>query len=378
MDQRKSTIRELEDKKRADTETRNRLLEGLGKVLFQRIGDREPFPENPGAVPEGMAAGEITAEYRKLQKEISDSQELIKSLEAQTLRLRELEQQISAGEEEKSRLEKELAEIHVRLGKAMLEKPGLDDIAGPLREQEEVLNARIGEQEKKIRDLEDREGGILAWLGKNAQIAVSRTLLSKNKSALERLHYEAGEKFLSAGAGDTLEGDAAADAGKAGEIKGRLSSMAGDLSGLKGERRKIAEHFGVEGSPARRIQGLEKRIAFVQEEFPAVFLRLGSLAAESGSREALASVLKEEDHQIFEKAELLKSQIDKGELAIQKIKAAISIDNEKAEIERTKRAILNQQQKIAAASNAISDMERQIAESEKRIDDLQAFLRENE
>jgi len=371
MDERKTIIREQEDRKRADIETRNRLLEGLGESLLIRIGENEPFTENAGDAP-----GSILSEYRRLQKEIADSADIIKTLEADIQRLKELEEAIAAGEQEKYRFEKDLAGIHVRLGKGMLAMPDLEDVQGTLKQQEESLLARIDEQEKRLEELEEREGGILAWLGKSAQTAVSRALLSKNRSTLERVYLAAGEKFLSAAPAEVFEGEAAKDADKARELKERLSSVVTDLSGLKSERRKLGDLFGAEGSPTRRIQGLEKRIAFVKEEFPAVYLRFGSLATESEGRTMLSSILMEEDNDILERAERLKTGIEERELAIAKIRAAISIDNEKAEIEKVKKAIQNQQQKIAAASGAISDLEKQIAESQERIAELNAFLQE--
>jgi len=383
MDERKTIIRELEDKKRADINARNRLLEELGEILIDRIGEENPFQELGGDNP-----GAILAEYRKLRKEISDSRDMIGALEADIQRLKELEQVFASKENEKLRLERELAGIQNRIGKAILAAslaaPGLEDLLGPLKRQEENLRARIEEQEERLRELEkEREGGILNWLGKNAQTAVSRTILVKNQSTLERVYLAAGEKFLSIDSADSVdsapvpEGEAAGDVENARELKDRLSSLITDLSGLKGERRQIGDRFGAGGAPTRRIQGLEKRVAFVNEEFPAVYLRFGALAADSGGREALSAILVEEDNRILEKAEFLKAGIEERELAIQKIRAAISIDNEKAEIERKNKAIQNQQQRIAAASNAISGLEKQITESEKRIAELEEFLRDN-
>ena len=164
---------------------------------------------------------------------------------------------------------------------------------------------------------------------------------------------------------------------KASELKTCLSSVAAELSGLKGERRNMGDFFGTEGSPSRHIQGLEKHIAHVKGEFPAVYLRFGSLAAEPAGKEALASVMKEEDSVAVAKADAIKDQIAKRELEIEKIRTAISIDNEKAEIEKMKKAIANQQQKIASANDAISDLEKQIAETGRRIEELKAFI-ENE
>ena len=145
MDERRNNIRDLEAKKSSDTKTRDQLLEGLGEILFRRIGDGEPFTNDAGDEP-----GVLLAEYRKLHKEIDDSSKLILSLEKEVLRLKELEETISAREEEKTRLEGELEEVHAGLGKALLEDPDFIDPTGVVKRQEEALLDRISSEESSI------------------------------------------------------------------------------------------------------------------------------------------------------------------------------------------------------------------------------------
>ena len=380
MDDRKKIIRELEDKKYSDTEARNELLAGLGETLLQRMGENEDFPEGSESTPGsevGILAREA-AEYRRIQKEIAESADLIRELEADILKLKDLEGRIFTAEEEHARLEKELRDLYMRLGKGLLADSGFVDFTGPFRQQEEFLLARIEEQEKRLEELKVREGGVLSWLGKNAQMAVSKTFLQKNRAALQKVYRSAGEQFLSTGPGRAMDGEAAGDAGEAVELKGRISALAVDLAGLKRERRNLADLFGAEDSPSRRIQGLEKHIIHTRGELPAVYLRFGTMAAEGDNREALSSVIYKDDSVVFEKAELFKTQIAEEELEIEKIKATISIDNEKAEIEKMKKAVAHQQQKIAAANEAILDVEKQIAESQRQIEELNSFLSKHE
>ena len=370
MDERRNRIRDLEAKKSSDTKTRNQLLEGLGEALFRRIGNGEPFSSYSEDTP-----GYVLVEYRKLQKEIDESHELIKTLEKEILRLKELEETISAREEEKSGFEEELEEVHAGLGKVLLEDPDFDDATGTVKRQEEILLDRINEHELKLEELEKREGGILAWLGKSAQMTVSKTVLGKNRSTLKQLYRTTGEKFLFSKPAESLEGESALSAGKVMELKGLISSLAEDLTSLKAERRRIGEIFGAEGAPSRRIHGLEKHIAHVKGKFPDVHLRMGSLAAKSG--ELLSSFLKDEDTPVLEKAEFFKSQIAQSELEIEKINTSINIDNEKAAIEKMEKAIKGQQHKISVAEEVIADFEKQIAETEKRITELEEFLNNN-
>ena len=372
MDERKNKIKELEEKKWADTDARNRILEGLGETILQKIGESEPFPERTGNTPGG-----ILTEYRRLKKEIFESTEIIKSLNVDIQRLKELEEQITAREEEFSRFDQELEAVHIRLGKAMLETLDNENTAGPLRQQEEKLLSKIDEQEGRLEELKDREGGILSWLGKNAQMAVSKTILQKNRSALQKFYHNTGEKFSSSGQEEFPEGDAAAAAARAAEVRELMTDLAAELTSLRAERRKIGDVFGAEGSPSRRIQGLEKHIAHVKGEFPGVYLNLGSLAAASGNGEALSPYLSGEDDPVLERAKLLKFRIAEEDLEIDKVKASISIDDERAEIEKMKKTIQGQRQKITDAEGEIEALNKKVSDSEKRIEDLNIFINGN-
>jgi len=370
MDERKSVIKELEEKKKTLAEERNRILQGLGEALLRRIGDEEPFSDSQVGSP-----GAVLLEYRRMQKEIGDSNAAIRSLELDILRLKELEERISAIESEQSLLKGELAAVHTSLGMAVLKAPDLNNTTVLLKSQEKDLLAKIEEHEKALEELEEQEGGIFSWLGKNARTAVEKALLSKNRSDLEKLYLRAGGEFLSTAMEEELSGeDFVKDAEKAMGLKGRMSSLTDELLSLKEERRKIGGGLGTESYPAHRIKGFEKRIAQITKEFPAVYLRLGMLAAASGGKETFASFMNEDGPAVLEKAEAISLQIAEEELSIRKINAAIRIDEEKAEIERFKRAIVSQQQKITAAEDAISGLEEQISETEQHIVELEIFI----
>jgi len=383
MDERKNIIKVLEEKKTSDTDEKNRLLEGLGETLLNRIGDSEPFKDDPGSV-----LGAVLEEYRLLQKEIAESSEMIKALEADTRKQKELEAIIAEKEKEHSRTESELDEITVILGKQLLPDPEFDDISGSSKQQEENLILKIEDLEKKLEELEEQKGGFLGWLGKNAQMAMSKNLLQRNRSTLQRLYRSVGKKFLSMEQEKIPDTEAAETLQKAREIKDQLSSIEADLAEQIAERKKITETFGAEGTPARRITGFEKRIAHVKGQFSKVYVRFGTLAAtfepRAGKKQSapwikkLAPFFNEKDHEVLEKIELLDTQIAERELGIKKINASLSIDKKNAEIEKLNKAIENQQEKITFAEEAISGYKKKIAASETEIEELETFLKENE
>ena len=385
MDERVRLIQSLEEKKRIDTETRNRLLEGLGENLFKRIGDDDPVSAENGS--EGNISEEpkvngvtVLAEYRRLNREISESTDIIKSLEAEIQRLKDLEGEIAVREEDYSRLDKLLEEVHLNLGMALLKDLDSEENEWLPRQKEEKLLAKIEEQESMQETLKKQnaeEGGVFNWLGTNARLVFSGALLQKNRSALHRFYQRTGEEFLNNRKDEAMPDETAEIAGKALEIRKNLSSLSAELADLRNERKKIGDIFGAEGSPSRRIQGLEKHIAHVKGEIPGVCRSFGSLAAESEGDDFVHSLLAEEDEPVLEKEKLLKFRISEEELDIQKIKAAISIDNEHTEIERMKKAIHAQKKKITAAEEAITGLEKQISKSELHIEELKNFVNSN-
>ncbi|MDR0512560.1 MAG: hypothetical protein LBG93_05605 [Treponema sp.] len=366
MDERKVKIRELEGKNNSNLEANKRLLQGLGESLIQRQGEDDTLPGDSGG---------ILAEYRGLQKEIADSNAAIENLQAESLTLKNLDSEIHAKESESSGLAKEFGDACVMLGKSLLASRLADE---PYHQQEGSILAKISEQEQKVSELEEREGGVLSWIGKSAQIAVAKALLLKHRSALQKVYKGAGEQFFSERPNEVLSGEPA-DAAIAGEeIKERISVLEDEITSLKKERRVITDSFGVEGAPAKRIQTHQKNITDTEKKFSALFLQLGSFAAKSEGAGELSSFLTAEDNAVLERASYMLSAIAENEVKIQKLKAEINIDVSVAEIEKTKKAISNQRQKIDSANAEIADLEKHIRDEEEVIAELKAFIKGNE
>ena len=369
MDERKSVIRDLEYKNRIDTDAINRHYENLGESLFQRIGDGEPFAESEGETP-----GTLLKEFRNLHIDIEESREIIKSLEADINRLKELDAEITEKEAEQSSLESDFDKTSLKLGEELMDHADWED---PLKPQEVLILAKINEQEEKQAELEGREGGIFAWIGKNAQMAVSKGIILKNKHSLQRLYRSAGEKFISGRHDYVLTGEAGESAEKARELKEEISAIAVNLAMLKGERRNMSDIFSAEGNPNRRISAQEKHIIHIQGLFPGVERRLGALAAAQDAEDELSSLLSDEDRQVIENIGLVKNEIAERELKIAKLNAAIKIDDENSEIEKLKKSILGQRQKITAAEEAIGKLETEISDAKSRIEELDLFIKQN-
>ncbi|GHU87297.1 hypothetical protein FACS189476_02520 [Spirochaetia bacterium] len=369
MDERKKIIADLEAKKQETQRSITLILEDFGEALFGRIQGREELSDN----------GE---EYLALQKEIADSREFIKLIEADTLRLKELEDEVRAKEQENAALVRDMGEACVRLGSLSLKKSEFDALTDSHKRQINALISKIGEQEEKLAALEEKNGAnVFAAIGRNAQGVVLRTLLAKNQQSLEKCYRTLGEKLIQADgeypASDREITDAIREAAG---LKENAAAATAELAALRGERRKISDAFGTEGGPVKRIQGLEKHIAHIRGDLKLIYRQFGEAASfqaeapetELGKR--FASILTDDDKPVLEKIELLRSTVADYDTQIEKLKAAIAIDDEKALIEKMKKNIEDHRDKIKTAESAMAELEDRIAGSEKHIKELESLF----
>jgi chromosome segregation ATPase len=189
------------------------------------------------------------------------------------------------------------------------------------------------------------------------------------------LYRKAGEKFVSPeNAGLAGEGDIASLKEKIDELRQRSSSLSADLAFLRGEKRKLGEALNAGGNPAKRTQGLEKRIAHTEGEIRNVYRSFGAYALDAAWKDFYGSLLTKEDSPVLGRIEKLDESIKDTENHIEKLKAAIAIDEEKAEIAKLNAAIESQRQRISAAEETIAEMRNRITGAENHIEELTKLL----
>ncbi|MDR2617786.1 MAG: hypothetical protein LBC62_02840 [Treponema sp.] len=375
MDERKKIIRDLEDKKQADLEGINRLLENLGETLLVRHGadqDREDvsLPESPAGNP-----ARACAEYRGLLKEIAENGDSIKSIEADIQRIKELEQEIAHKEKQNLENSRDISLLYDQLGQYVLIDPAFSSFAGPYRNQMDEILLKIEAQETRLNELEQKNGGIFSWIGKNAQGLVVKASLAKNQSDLHKIYRSAGERFAASDEdAQTGDRDVRELAEKIGDLRRNTEELNAEILSRKEERRKIGDLFGVEGNPVKRILNLEKQIARAKEDLRAVYRVFGACALDPAWNDYFASLLTPEDSSQKDKIETLRGSVRETESRIEKLKAAVAIDDEKHEIEKLKRAIEDQRRKIQSAQEVIAETERRIEGAEKHIEELTKLL----
>jgi chromosome segregation ATPase len=370
MDERKKAIRELEDKGREGSHSVNLMLEDLGESLLVRFSGEEaalsPREDSP-----------CLAEYRRLLKEIADSEALIKTIEADVEHLKEIEEQITQKEQQNSGHTKNLSDSYARLGELVLQEPLFENFSASYRHQLETLLPKIGSLEERLAELEDKEGAnLLNLIGKNAQRMVIRSFLGKSRENLRRLYQGAGERFINAGSRDLPAGEIPRLLDDIDDGRKIASDIAADLALLREERRRIGDAFVAEGGPVKRVQGLEKHIGHIREELRKVYLNFGVQAADPSHGEQFAGSFTEGDRLLLEKIEKGRETLTAYEVRIEKLKASLAIDEEKAEIEKMNRTIEEHKQRIAAGEKSIADLESRIETANRHIGELSLLLEE--
>jgi chromosome segregation ATPase len=382
MDERKKLIQDLGLKKREILDAVNVLQAELGGALLKRsLGevyaeDSENTLAGREDIPEPVRGSKEALEYVKQLKDIAESEELIRGIEADIARLKALEEVIAAKEKQNQDQGKELEEKYAALGKLLFEDTAFSGQTEVYSKQYGELNSKIKALEDQLDELESRaDGNLFVKVGRNAKGMALRSFLGKNQDNLSRLFKTAGGKFILSGYSESISNFELEEQYR-NTLGARQSStdLAAELSGLKGERKQIGDSLGAEGNPVKRINALEKHIVQMRELIKNLFCAFGAVISDPAGTELFISCLEPGDMDFLGKIGEKRDAVKDIDVQVEKLKAAIAIDDEKAEIEKCGKQINEQKQRIMAAERAISDLEGRIDQSEKHIEELTLLL----
>jgi hypothetical protein len=389
MDDRKKLIGEMEQRKREQIGILDSLLARLGEAILGRVtGD---FQENEAAF------GELTV-YRRLCKDIIDWGASIQAVEEQIRRFKELEENIEAKELEEGNCTKELSAGYGKLGKLLLDadsgsaQGAYADFCAPIREQADDVFTKVSSLEERLFHLEQKDGGnVFAWIGKNAQGLVLRSFLTKAQDNLEQLRRNVGERY-SRNSFRALPGSESDNESVAPEVtemeclcggieqkRAELNNITQELAVLKEEKISISVSYNAEGGPLRRIQILKNHISHARDEQKGLYKRIGADAASVNGpadisaerRSIIDSLVKPEDKDQLDNIAQVSNYIADDEIAIEKLRISLAIDEKKAKIEKYRKMIQEKKDKIAQAERDISECDRCIRDSDAVILKLQ-------
>jgi chromosome segregation ATPase len=358
MDERKKTIREYEDKRREVLDSIEGMLENLGASLLSRSEEDD------------------NSDYHRLTRDISDSGVYITAIEEDIARLRAVEEDIQRKDQENAARLKDLSKLFTRLGESVLAEGESVDAVKPYQNQAETLYSKIKSLEERLEQIEDRDGGnVFAWIGKNTQGVVLRSFLGKSRNSLQKIFTAAGERYFQTVSGEADDSNGAANGVRRlleeiKTLKQESAVLDAGLAELKEERRRINSTFSPDGGPLKKIQTLERHIAHSREELRGVFLRYGRKI------EAAAEVppLDEADARLLEDIRKNRESIQRYDREIEKLTAAIAIDEEKAAIAKMEKSIKDHEGRIRAAEEAIASLTARIKDAGARIEELTKVL----
>jgi len=374
MDDRKKQIKELELRKQEQVVSLETLLTRLGEALLGRVADFEQ---------ESIADFEELAVFKRLKKDIVDSEAAIQAVEDQIRRFKELEETIEVKEQEESAGSKELAVIYGRLGKLLLDGDADADFCAPYRDQADALLTKVLSLEERVAGLEGREGGnVFTWIGKNAQGLVLRSFLTKAEENLDQLRRTVGERYSRRDATALPAGEIETLCAELERKQTEARALSQNLTELREERRTISVSYNSEGGPIKQIQTLKNHITHVRDELRALYRRIGAEAAAVDDafndglerRHVIDSLITPEDREDLDNAARTSRLIRDNESMIEKLQASLDIDEEKAKIERYRRMIKEKREKIAQAEKSIMEFEEHIKVSGAAIEKLQTLL----
>ena len=392
MDEWNKIIRELEDKLGQDMASWEEMLEKLGEKLLKGLdgqvkkgkprkkqavqtADSEAEDSSGDSSKGGGKVEETVDEYRSCLSNISDNGEQIIAIEKEESDFQTLISDITRKEIEFTKGNKELHSLYTQTGRLALSDSAFEEFASIYKTEADSILANVELREARLEELEQKTGNIFTRIGKNAESLVVKTLLSKNQADLNRVYRSAGERFIIRGEDYKAgEGEIRETAGDASRLKRSQDDLASEIAMMKEDRKKTLERFRGEGNPARRIQALEKMTLKLKGEKSGICRRFGGFTFEKEYSGYFGPLMGEEEKKIAERAAAFRMSADENSVRIEKLKAAVAIDSEKAGIERLKKSIDSEESRIQAAHEAITGMEKEIKDAEKRIAELTKLL----
>jgi len=375
MDDKQKALRELEGRKREDEAALREKLAALGEALLSRDG----------------ADGDEAAERRQrraLLKEQNEARTRIGDIEAAVLRRKEVEAEIAGKEEAQRGRLRELDDSYALLGMRLLEADadeGPADGAGaggsPEQTRAALVHARAREVrvkvealERQLAELDAADGGgagFFARIGRGAQGLMVKAALGKSRGDLVRLYRKAGEDFFNAdgGYGPLAGKEAAALAETAAGQRRQVSALGNEILQLREERLHLGEQTGA--NPASRIRGEERAIERAGERLREIYRAFGEAVSDGGKKKA---ALRKEDEALLKEVKTARELVAGDDARIEKVRAAIAIDGEKAAIGKARGDIDRARRKIADCQRGIREQEANIAEREARIAELEKKL----
>ena len=369
MDDRKKRIEELERTKQESRSSLDALLESFGENLYTRAKDMQVDSED-------------FIQYSAYLKDIAESNTAIGKIEEKNRRFRELVDSIETKELEEKERVKGMSVIFRKMGKVLLGDASYNDFTFVFREQADNLEAKLESLEKRVAELENKEGGnVFTWIGKGAQGLVLRSFLTKAQESQEQLFMNIGERFSQEMRPIGENTDLAA---LSGELEGlrKISHTASDeILLLRNEKQMISAGYDLDGNPQKQIQAVRNHINQVRDDLRCLYRNFGAQATGIMDQEILPdrkyfidTIVTAEDGEIIGRAVRINQSISDHDTAISKLRASLAVDEEKIKIDKFQKSIRDKKNTIYELEKEIIELESSVVDAQANIEELQKFL----
>ncbi|MDR1788443.1 MAG: hypothetical protein LBR16_08365 [Treponema sp.] len=360
MDEKQKILRDFEKERKEDEAALLALLAGLGETLLERETN----------------TGDAGGERARLLKAIDDLNARIAEIEEKQARARELSEAITLKEKDKAALLRDLDESYAVLGRALFAESGgaggeLDAVLRPFKAQLDSLLPKIRGQKDKIDDIAEsaRDANFFVKIGKGAQRLAAQGALGRSQNALEKVYRAAGEAYFAAPETVPLAGaEASAAASSSGGLRARVSAAGEQILKASGDKKAIEDDIGKGLGPGSRIKEAKKAIDAREKELVSLYQCFGARAADPESKEH--ALVKKGDKAALAGIEAAHEKINADEAKIDKLRASIGIDTERAALERLRKNIARAKSEIGAHEEDIAAMEAEAAKRNARIAEL--------
>jgi hypothetical protein len=248
-----------------------------------------------------------------------------------------------------------------------------------------LLLSRYNNLEERLQDLDEKDGGgIFSWFSKGIQSMVIRSSIKKNNKQMDRIYLQTGKQYAQK-AESPNQKDIAQEKGPSQEAADMLrdtlaqrrtiAELDGAIEELEGEKRKIQNSFGFREKPSARIKILEWQNLRRHEDLQELYLKVGEKAAADKLK---GEDLLDEDRAKLDTARRCRESAGEKGREIEKLEAAIAMDEEREKIIKLERAVSKEKERIAVQKKNLAELKGQIDKANKRIDDTRKHIDEIE
>lgn len=353
------------DRLQAELSDKQRLIAENQVTVGSHLLLNEPSLFTDGALAEQKA------EADRIQAEIEAEQQLISRINSLVDRRQAMESQIETHQEEIESLEESVTPMYEDIGKHAFEvykenpfvdQAYVDMFSELVKNQEDIRD--IDQQLEQL-ERETEEKPFLDRMVAKGKVALLRNRRTTREQNTPRLLRKTGKAVAESNFVTVVDAPSLTSTLEPYQsVHTRIDEIRRQIADLEGERDAVDEELketGADKRPTRRTGGIEQQIESLQQSLQQVHRTVG---------EIYGAGLKKDDTPVAAIAEAverireLEKECTATEKQIERLQAAIAVDEVSAKIEGFQKKVLTLEEKIAEQQQKIQEHQNQISEAE--------------